>query len=120
MFSVSLPTLFSFLKITVLVLSFEHFTIVSNSVGLTFSVLLDVFGPLIGDHMKKLHGSDTHTGKTYTKEKMQPETKQEQEQQDIEALKLRLKEAVMLENFEAAAKYRDEIKALQAKEEHNA
>jgi protein-arginine kinase activator protein McsA len=49
---------------------------------------------------------------------MQPETKQEQ--QDIEALKLRLKEAVMLENFEAAAKYRDEIKALQAKEEHNA
>ena len=68
--------------------------------------------------MKKLHGSDTHTGKTYTKEKMQPETKQEQ--QDIEALKLRLKEAVMLENFEAAAKYRDEIKALQAKEEHNA
>lgn len=51
---------------------------------------------------------------------MQPETKQEQEQQDIEALKLRLKEAVMLENFEAAAKYRDEIKALQAKEEHNA
>ena len=41
--------------------------------------------------MKKLHGSDTHTGKTYTKEKMQPETKQEQEQQDIEALKLRLK-----------------------------
>ena len=81
---------------------------------------IDVFGPLIGDHMKKLHGSDTHTGKTYTKEKMQPETKQEQEQQDIEALKLRLKEAVMLENFEAAAKYRDEIKALQAKEEHNA
>lgn len=45
---------------------------------------------------------------------------QTQEQQDIEALKLRLKEAVMLENFEAAAKYRDEIKALQAKEEHNA
>ena len=81
---------------------------------------IDVFGPLIGDHMKKLHGSDTHTGKTYTKEKMQPETKQEQEQQDIEALKLRLKEAVMLENFEAAAKDRDEIKALQAKEEHNA
>lgn len=71
---------------------------------------IDVFGPLIGDHMKKLHGSDTHTGKTYTKEKMQPETKQEQEQQDIEALKLRLKEAVMLENFEAAAKYRDELR----------
>ena len=48
------------------------------------------------------------------------ELRKEQEQQDIEALKLRLKEAVMLENFEAAAKYRDEIKALQAKEEHNA
>jgi protein arginine kinase activator len=47
---------------------------------------IDVFGPLIGDHMKKLHGSDTHTGKTYTKEKMQPETKQEQEQQDIDTL----------------------------------
>ena len=40
--------------------------------------------------------------------------------EEFTRVKLRLKEAVMLENFEAAAKYRDEIKALQAKEEHNA
>lgn len=77
---------------------------------------IGVFEPLIGDNMKKLHGSDRHTGKKYKKEKEQ----EKQTRQNIKTLRMKLEEAVMLENFEAAAKYRDEIRKMQAEEEHNA
>lgn len=79
---------------------------------------IDVFGPLIGEHMKKLHGSDKHTGKVYKKE--QNNTKEKYIRENIRQLRIKLEEAVMLENFEAAAKYRDEIRAMQVKEEHDA
>lgn len=80
----------------------------------------DVFGPLIGDHMKKLHGSDCHTGKIYEKNSRKRADAANPAEEVLEQLKIRLKEAVMLENFEAAAQYRDEIKALKAKEEEDA
>lgn len=78
---------------------------------------VDVFGPLIGENMKKLHGSDHHAGKIYPHKREDNEKKHDEQAERLEQLEVMLKEAVMLENFEAAARYRDEIKALKTKEE---
>lgn len=77
----------------------------------------DVFGPLIGDNMKKLQGSDHHTGKEYPQNNIKKKECYDESAGQLEQLEVKLKEAVMLENFEAAARYRDEIRALKAKEE---
>ena len=68
----------------------------------------DVFGPLIEDNIKKLHGSVEHKGKKSKK------TAQHRNDllDEIAVLNAKLKEAVELENFEDAAHYRDEIKKL--------
>lgn len=91
----------------------------------------DVFGPLIEDNMKKLQGSVEHKGKKYRTE----DTKQENvsaeapgQKEDeaagrldrIALLNAKLHEAVALENYEDAAKYRDEIKALKERKDKNA
>ncbi|MDO5415933.1 MAG: UvrB/UvrC motif-containing protein [Lachnospiraceae bacterium] len=96
-----------------------------------------VFDLLIGDNIKKLQGSDCHTGKhpKYlhreqgelmngpaseggSEEASRPQmggglTRRE----TIELLKARLQEAVLKEEYEAAALYRDQIKALEKEEE---
>lgn len=77
----------------------------------------DVFGPLIGDNMKKLQGSIHHAGKSYLPKSAEKKERYDETAEQLEQLEVKLKEAVMLENFEAAARYRDEIKALRAKEE---
>ncbi len=88
----------------------------------------NVFGPLIEDNMKKIQGSIQHKGKVYQRYKKENK-KYEQEKDSVQDLRpaeerkndildeiavlnAKLKEAVLLENFEGAAKYRDEIKAL--------
>lgn len=68
----------------------------------------DVFGPLIEDNIKKLHGSVEHKGKK-SKEIKNPK---HDILDEIAVLNAKLKEAVELENFEEAAYYRDEIKKL--------
>lgn len=94
-------------------MSYEEFTQVGK---FGCAECYNVFGPLMGENMKRLHGSDHHTGKVYTTEgKLQDEEKTGV-LRELQELELKLKEAVMLENFEAAAYYRDEIKALKAKE----
>lgn len=76
-----------------------------------------MFDLLISDKLKQLHGSDTHTGR-------RPAGMARQAQEDVlekpltaqerrEILRSKLKEAVAEEDYEAAARYRDEIRALE-------
>jgi protein arginine kinase activator len=82
----------------------------------------NVFGPLIGDNMKKLHGNNSHAGKVYKKEKTSEafDGQTQKNKEKIAELEQKLSEAVTLENFEMAAALRDEIRGLRAKEENNA
>lgn len=76
-----------------------------------------MFDLLISDKLKQLHGSDTHTGKRPdgTEEEKEehilekPLTKEEK----IQILRSHLQEAIAVEDYEAAASYRDEIRALE-------
>ncbi len=95
-----------------------------------------VFDLLIRDKIKKLQGSDSHTGKKPRYQKIQPvghvaeaasgsETANAEEPQlsvkeQLEVLKARLQEAIRKEEFEDAAQYRDQIRQLSREEETNA
>ena len=80
----------------------------------------ETFGPLIHDNIKDLQGSNTHTGKRprymggrYEHARLVSEEKEEQSLGvQLEILTARQQEAVREEDYEAAAKYRDEIKQL--------
>lgn len=91
----------------------------------------DVFGPLLDDNLKKLHGSAEHKGKVYAKaaddmddfdsdnvnadlddEPKDSKGKNISKLNKINQLNKMLKEAIELERYEDAAKYRDQIKAL--------
>ena len=79
----------------------------------------NVFGPLIEEHMKKLHGSNTHKGKSYNtadKEKLQVQ----KGESVLDVLNAKLKEAIKLENYEEAARLRDEIKNIKGRNEADA
>ena len=92
----------------------------------------DVFGPLITDTIRKLQGSDRHVGKKpmlYRNEKEttgpvenDAENCSEADEPYVKAelLSKRLKEAVAQEDFELAAKLRDEIAALRGKDGEHA
>lgn len=94
-----------------------------------------VFDLLIGDKIKKLQGNDTHKGKQPKFRKMEPasavagdggntvgtvvkETASRTEA--ITILKAKLQEAVGKEEYEAAARYRDQIKELSREEDQDA
>lgn len=79
----------------------------------------DVFGPLIDDNMKCIHGDNVHNGKKYKAEAdsdnenvSSSDSEENVKKHHLEELQLRLKEAVEIENFEEAARFRDEIRAL--------
>ncbi|MDO5411163.1 MAG: UvrB/UvrC motif-containing protein [Lachnospiraceae bacterium] len=96
----------------------------------------EIFKLLMGDHIKTLQGSDTHSGKKPMKcrnrvhsagkavaansgEGMQTQTTGAEQpvlsaQEKIAALEAHLKEALREEEYEAAARYRDAIRALKA------
>lgn len=97
----------------------------------------EVFELLMGDHIKTLQGSDTHTGKRPMRRRSQvqehggtvtagsgegmqaaaAQTKQVLSTEErIAILEAQLKEALREEEYEMAAKYRDEIRALKAAE----
>ncbi len=79
----------------------------------------DVFGPLIDENIKKLHGDNVHCGKVYFKKKdLCPEMDTSVELQ-IEELLTQQREAVLLENYELAAQCRDRIRALREKSSQN-
>lgn len=80
----------------------------------------DTFGLLIHDNIKKIQGSDTHVGKhprylgeLYEHARMVSREKQQESLRDqLDILTAKQQEAVREEDFEAAARYRDEIKSL--------
>lgn len=80
----------------------------------------ETFGLLIYDNIKKIQGNDTHVGKrpkyfgdSSNNTEAAEEVKQEETlAEKIEILLARQQEAVRDEDYEAAAKYRDEIRNL--------
>lgn len=88
-----------------------------------------VFDLLMSDNIKKLQGGDAHVGKRPKYQKMQAgsavlkgeEDKAERSaKEQIELLKARLSTAIADEEYELAAKYRDEIRELEKGGEDNA
>lgn len=71
-----------------------------------------VFGPLFEENMRKIHGNTQHIGKKYTINDSGNCNQKTTLNQEIATLRAKLKEAVLLENFEDAVKYRDQIKEL--------
>lgn len=85
-----------------------------------------VFGPLIMDNIKKIQGSSTHTGKKYrNQQENEQETeillstpagrqpvKKNSEEDRILQLDGQLKAALKVEDYDEAARLRDEIKLL--------
>ncbi len=83
-----------------------------------------MFDLLISDKLKQLHGSDTHTGKHAGQEPAESaESLMEKPlsgEEQIELLRSLLKDAVAEEDFESAAKLRDQIRALEKAENEKA
>lgn len=63
----------------------------------------DVFSELLMPYIRRLHGSTAHVG-------LAPKTEQAPATNPVEELKARLKDAVTTENYEEAARLRDEIR----------
>jgi protein arginine kinase activator len=80
-----------------------------------------MFDLLIGDKLKQLHGSDRHTGKCPAgSESLEQEDILEKPistEEEIQILRSRIQEAIAEEDYEAAARYRDEIRGLEQAEE---
>lgn len=96
----------------------------------------NVFGPLIDDNMKRIHGDNVHKGRIYKghnkttdgednikeniSDTVSKVNKADNTESDIKELSARLKEAVLIEDFEEAARLRDAIKALKEGKDNNA
>lgn len=87
-------------------------------------VCYQLFEPLIRDNIEKLQGNVVHSGKVpiYNKnlKDINLKGKKVTPKEEVEILETRLKEALKLEDYEDAAKLRDEIKAFKEKEDMNA
>lgn len=84
----------------------------------------NIFGPLINEYMKKLHGNTEHVGKKYKADELSSVTAHKSEkkynyQDDIKSMKAKLQEAVLLEDYEQAAQLRDKIKEVKERNEGN-
>lgn len=77
-----------------------------------------VFEPLIRDNIKKIQGNDAHLGKRPLHNKNTRGTTGEggSISDEIVVLKERLKEALMIEDYEEAAKLRDQVKLLKERD----
>ena len=80
----------------------------------------DTFSILMSSNIKKLQGSDTHVGKhpryqteTQTEDGSAAGAPQETMEDRLAVLRSRLQEAISEEEYEEAARYRDEIRKLQ-------
>ena len=70
----------------------------------------EVFHDELNPVLRRIHGSNTHTGKVPARS--YPKVRVDRE---IEDLRRRLQECVVQENYEQAAKYRDELRLLESK-----
>lgn len=81
----------------------------------------NTFGVLMQNNIKKLQGSDRHVGKSPRSRSEDAASKAmgdgkeagQNTEEKIQILKSKLQEALRTENYEDAAKYRDEIRGLQ-------
>lgn len=86
----------------------------------------NVFEPLIEDNIKKIQGNNIHTGKKprynsgLDMEKNKKEAVKEGTAEQIMILKEKLQEALTAEDYEEAARLRDEIRALKEREDIDA
>lgn len=87
-------------------------------------VCYQVFEPLIRDNIEKLQGNVVHNGKVpiYNKNLKEAnlKTKKITPKEQVEILEIKLKEAIEHEDYEEAAKLRDEIKAFKERKDANA
>jgi protein arginine kinase activator len=67
--------------------------------------------------LKRIHGSNQHVGKTLPKEKVIPRSGKKKT--DLEGLKAQLQKAIQKEDFEEAARLRDQVKKISL-EQNNA
>ena len=79
---------------------------------------------LIGEKIKKMQGNDSHTGKRPKFQVEEKDTHVESDgelklskEEEIRGLERKLREALRFEEYETAAKCRDEIRALKAEDE---
>lgn len=83
----------------------------------------NVFGPLIIDNIKKIQGSSNHIGKIpYRNKRNEGKAFNEQNDGDdrLSILQKQLRHAVKIEEYEEAARIRDEIKLLKERDGANA
>lgn len=82
----------------------------------------NLFGPLIVEELKKIQGNFGNKGKKYKKNKLKNNESIEKKEKvyDIDELTKQLKYAVSIEEFDEAARLRDEIKRLRQGENNNA
>lgn len=66
------------------------------------------FEDILAPYIRQVHGADTHLGSAPQGAAQQPETPR-----PVESLKAKLQEAVQNENYEEAARLRDEIRRLE-------
>ncbi len=106
----------------------EKEKIVCKNCGTTYEEFLEkgqfgcagcyqAFGRLLGKTFKNLHGGDSHTGKKpvgYVSET----NRIVNELSKIDKLSIQLQQAIEQEEFEEAAKLRDQIRELRKNEEH--
>lgn len=76
----------------------------------------NVFGPLIVDKIKKIQGCISHSGKKPVQKVKKKTADKIEKENTIELLKEQLKAAVRMEEYEEAARLRDEIKLQEGKE----
>ncbi len=91
----------------------------------------NVFDVLIHDNIKQIQGSDCHTGKRPlyqetgggqaegTEKETSPAGGDVPAEERIRALERQLKDALRMEEYETAARCRDEIRALRGEERHD-
>lgn len=77
----------------------------------------DAFSDRIDSVLKRLHGENTHTGRKGKVNKKVEIAQQENKLSKKDSLKQELQKAIEQENYEQAAKIRDEIKKLEKKGE---
>lgn len=71
----------------------------------------EAFKKYLGPLLKKIHGSNMHFGKSPFKA-----AKSDNKETGIEELRIKLKEAIAMEDFEDAARLRDQIKDMENKQ----
>ena len=69
----------------------------------------NTFSDILTPYIRQVHGTDTHLG-------AKPKTETQKEQDPVAEMKSKLEEAIKAENYEEAARLRDEIRRLEGEQ----